>query len=131
MFFPDMEGKLALHLALHSQQLCVLKKPQYSSGMLGTGKHMGTMAQPVVGGLPPWKQLTLVSGMGIWPEAEKAASESTHCTINKNFRVMKVKQIHSKTNQTQRETHSAQLQKHFPQCPGCTKWQHLLENMEE
>lgn len=47
--------------------------------------------------LPPWTQLTLVSGVGVWPEAEKAAAEPTPCTISQNFRVMRVKQTHSKT----------------------------------
>lgn len=77
--------------------------------MLETEMQVGALAQPFPGGLPPWKQLTLMSGVGIWPEAEKAGAEPTQHTTNKDFRVMRVKQIRSKTQPDPEGNYSAEM----------------------
>lgn len=77
MLVPDMERKLKLHLALQGQQLCALNKHIMWEWNAGYRNACGSLSQPFPGGLPPWKQLTLMSGVGIWPEDEKAAAEPT------------------------------------------------------
>lgn len=65
MLIPDMEGKLALLLALCSQQLCVLNKLTVRQWESGDKKACGNLGPDFPWGSPPLEQLTLVSGVGI------------------------------------------------------------------
>lgn len=91
MLVPDMEGKLTRHLALQGQQLCALNKHTGREWNAGDRNACGSLSQPIPGGLLPWKELTLMSGVSIWSEAEKAVAEPTQHSINKDFRVTRVK----------------------------------------
>lgn len=120
MLIPDMEGKLALLLALCSQQLCVLNKLTVPEWEAGDRKVCGSLGPDFPWGSPPLEQLTLVSGVDIWPDAKKAASESTQRIISKNFRVMRVKQIHSKTQpDPEGNSFCRAITTLPPQCQGC------------